>query len=113
MRVRSMSYVQSKQKWVYVDDNLIVGSNKAIDQVTEEIKNVFNVTISPEVTEYFGCKIHVAKNNTWGWIGQPHLYKNLEQKFGSIVKTQRTIETFKYSRIPCHEKYTKCSVCYG
>jgi len=33
---------------MYVDDNLIVGSNKAIDQVTEEIKNVFNVTVSPE-----------------------------------------------------------------
>ena len=39
---------------MYVDDNLIVGSNKAIDQVTEEIKNVFNVTVSPEATEYLG-----------------------------------------------------------
>jgi len=78
---------------MYVDDNLIIGSNKAIDQVTEEIKNVFNVTVSPEATEYLGCKIHVAKNNTCSWIGQPHLYKNLEQKFGSIVKTQCTTET--------------------
>jgi len=73
---------------MYVDDNLIVGSNKVIDQVTEEIKNVFNVTISPEATEYLGCKIHVADNNTCCWIGQPHLYKNLERKFGSIIKTQ-------------------------
>jgi len=78
---------------MYVDDNLIVGSNKAIDQVTEEIKNVFNATVSPEATEYLGYKIHVAKNNTCGWIRQPHLYKNLERKFGSIVKTQRTTET--------------------
>ena len=37
---------------MYVDDNLIVGSNTAIDQVTDEIKKVFNVTISPEATEY-------------------------------------------------------------
>jgi len=73
---------------MYVDDNLIVGSKTAIEQVTDEIKKVFNVTISPDATEYLGCKIHVAKNNTCGWIGQPHLYKNLEQKFGSIVKTQ-------------------------
>jgi len=36
---------------MYIDDNLIIGSNKAIDQVKEEIKNVFNVTVSPEVTE--------------------------------------------------------------
>jgi len=78
---------------MYVDDNLIIGSNKAIDQVTDEIKKVFNVTISPEATEYLGCEIHVAKNNTCGWTGQPHLNKNLEQKFGSIVKTQCTTET--------------------
>ena len=78
---------------MYVDDNLIVGSNKAIAQVTEEIKNVFSVTVSPEATEYLGCEIHVAKNHTCGWIGQPHLYKNLEQKFGNIVKTQRMTET--------------------
>ena len=74
---------------MYVDDNLIVGSNKAIDQVTEEIKNVFNVTVSPEATVYLGCEIHVAKNNTCSWIGQPHLYKNLERKFGSIVHNKR------------------------
>jgi len=61
--------------------------------VTEEIKNVFNVTVSPEATEYLGCKIHIAKNNTCGWIRQTHLYKNPERKFGSIVKTQRTTET--------------------
>jgi len=78
---------------MYVDENLIVGSNKAIDQVTEEIKKFFNVTVSPEATEYLGCKIHIAKDYTCGWIGQPHLYKNLEQKFGNIVKLQRTTET--------------------
>jgi len=86
-----MSYLQSKQKWAMhyfmdVDDNLIVGSNKAIDQVTEEIKNVFNVTVSPEATEYLGCKIHIAKNNTCVWIGQPHLYKNVEQNLEVLLR---------------------------
>jgi len=61
MRVRSMSYVQRNENGLciilmYVDDNLIVGSNKAIDQVTDEIKKVFKVTISPEATEYLGCE---------------------------------------------------------
>jgi len=70
---------------MYIDDNLIIGSNKAIDQVTDEIKKVFTFTISPEATEYLGCKIHVAKNNTCGWIRQAHLYKNLKRKFGDIV----------------------------
>jgi len=49
---------------MYVGDNLIVGSKIAIDQATDEIKKVFNVTISPEATEYLGCKIHVTKNHT-------------------------------------------------
>ena len=61
--------------------------------MTEEIKNEFNVTVSPEATEYLGCEIHIAKNNTCSWIGQPHLHKNLEWKFGSIVKTQCMTET--------------------
>jgi len=39
---------------MYVDDNLIVGSSTAIDQVADKIKKVFNVTISPEATEYLG-----------------------------------------------------------
>jgi len=78
---------------MYVDDNLIVGSNKAIDQVTEEIKNLFIVTVSPEATEYLGCEIPVAEDYTCGWIGQPHIYKNLEQKFGNISKTQCMTET--------------------
>ena len=78
---------------MYVDDNLIVGSKMAIEQVTDEIKKIFNVTISPEATEYLGCEIPIAKDHTCGWIGQPHLYKKLERKFGCIVKTQQTTET--------------------
>ena len=45
------------------------------------------------MTEYLGCEIHIEKDHTCGWIGQPHLYKNLERQFGSIVKTQQTTET--------------------
>ena len=45
------------------------------------------------MTEYLGCEIHVAKDHSCRWIGQPHLYKNYERKFGSIVKTQRMTET--------------------
>jgi len=78
---------------MYVDDNLIIGSDMTIEQATEEIKKVFNVMISPEATEYLRCEIKVAKDHTCGWIGQPHLYKNLDRKLGDIVKTQRTTET--------------------
>lgn len=78
---------------MYIDDNLIVGSNMAIEQVSDEIKKFFSVTISPEATEYLGCEIHLEKDHSSRWIGQPQLYKILEKKFGSIIKTQRMTET--------------------
>jgi len=65
----------------------------AIEQVTDEIKKIFSVTISPEATEYLGSEIHIAKDHLCGWNGQPHLYKNLEWKLGSIIKTQQMTET--------------------
>jgi len=37
--------------FMYVDDNLIVGSKKAIDKATKEIKEIFSVTVSPIATE--------------------------------------------------------------
>jgi len=47
---------------MYLDDNLIVGSRKAIDKATKEIKAIFSVTVSPIATEYLGCEINVAEN---------------------------------------------------
>jgi len=78
---------------MYVDDNLIVGSKKAIDKTTKEIKEVFSVMVSPIATEYLGCKLNVAENYLCGWIGQSDLYKNLEKKFGNMLKGQQITET--------------------
>jgi len=78
---------------MYVDDNLIVGSKKAIDNATKKIKEVFSVTVSPIATEYLGCEINVAENYSCGWIVQSDLYKNLEKKFGNMLKGQRATET--------------------
>ena len=49
---------------MHVDNNLIIGSNMAIEQVTDEIKKTFSVTICTEVTEYLGCEIHIAKDHS-------------------------------------------------
>ena len=58
---------------MYVDDNLIVGSKKAIDKTTKEIKEVFSVMVSPIATEYLGCKLNVAENYLCGWISQIYI----------------------------------------
>jgi len=42
---------------MYVDDNLIVGSRKAIDKATKEIKAIFSVTVSPIATEFAGAHV--------------------------------------------------------
>ena len=76
-----------------MDDNLIIGSKKAIEKATKEIKEVFSVMVSPIATEYLGCEINVAENYSCGWIGQPDLYKNLEKKIGNMLKGQQTTET--------------------
>ena len=78
---------------MYVDDNLIVGSRRAIDKATKEIQAIFSLTVSPIATEYLGCEIDVAENYLCRWIGQPDLYKNLEVKFGNMIKVQRATET--------------------
>jgi len=38
--------------------------------------------------EYLSCEINVAENYSSGWIGQPDLSKNLEKKFGNMLKGQ-------------------------
>jgi len=85
---------------MYVDNNLIVGSKKAIDKATTEIKEIFSVTVSPVATEYLGCEINVAENYSCGWIGQSDLYKNLEKKFGNMLKGQRATDT-KHTGFSC------------
>ena len=35
----------------------------------------------------------MAEDYSCGWIGQSDLYKNLEKKFGNMVKGQRVTET--------------------
>ena len=36
--------------------------------------------------DYLSCKIKMSDNKKYAWLGQPHLIKNLENKFGELVK---------------------------
>ena len=56
--------------------------------MTKEIKAILSVPVSPIAMEYLGCEIDVAEKYSCGWIGQSDLYKNLERKFGNMVKAQ-------------------------
>ena len=37
--------------------------------------------------DYLSCKIKISNNKKCTWLGQPHLIKNLEHKFGGLINS--------------------------
>jgi hypothetical protein len=75
----------------YVDDCLFVGNDKLIQETVEGIKKWgLQVKIEDDLSEYLSCKILFSKDKSKAWLGQPHLFKNLEEKFGDMVRNLQT-----------------------
>ena len=71
----------------YVDDNLTIGDQVAIDEMLVEIqKHGFSITIDHELTDYLSCEIKFSKDGTKAWLGQPHMVKKIRKTFGEEVK---------------------------
>ena len=67
---------------LYVDDMLIIGKKEQIQDFASKIQKEFSVKIQHNLADYLGCEIHMNKEKTRGWLGQPSIIKSLEQKFG-------------------------------
>ena len=67
---------------MYVDDMLIIGKKKQIQDFASKIQKEFSVKIQQNLADYLGCEFHMNKERTRGWLGQPSIIKSLEQKFG-------------------------------
>lgn len=79
---------------LYVDDCYCVGHEEAIqDTITKIIANGFDVKVEDDLTDYLSCNILFNKNKTKAWLGQPHLIKNLEKKYGEAVKSLQAYKT--------------------
>jgi len=79
---------------VYVDDNLIVGSPKAVNKTIDQLKRQGLVLkIEEDLKDYLSCEIRFSKDQRKAWLGQPHLIKNLEKKFGHLVGKLREYKT--------------------
>ncbi|MHA7927767.1 MAG: Ty1/Copia family ribonuclease HI, partial [Marinobacter sp.] len=78
---------------LYVDDCLCIGSKRDIDWAIENIKKDFVITIDREMTDYLSCNIISNYDGSRCWLGQPHLIKNLERKFGERVKKLQKFKT--------------------
>ena len=79
---------------IYVDDCLFVGHEKLIQDTVEGIKKWgLEVKIENDLSDYLSCKILFNKDRSKAWLGQPHLIKSLNEKFGESVKNLQTYRT--------------------
>ena len=79
---------------IYVDDCLFIGHEKLINETILGIKKWgLEVKVENDLSDYLSCKIIFDKNKTKAWLGQPHLIKNLQNKFGDMVKNLQTYRT--------------------
>jgi hypothetical protein len=78
---------------LYVDDCYGLGHPKAVRSAIHMMKDHFNLTIEPKLTDYLSCEIRFDRLKEKAWLGQPHLIKNLDKKFGEMVKSGQTYRT--------------------
>ena len=69
---------------LYVDDCLLTGDALAIESGVNNIKKMFNVTITKNVKEYLGCRIDMSRKGEI-MVHQPHIYKHLKDKFQDFL----------------------------
>ena len=79
---------------LYVDDCFCCGHTEAIQDTVKRIQEAgFSVTIENEMTDYLSCEILFSRDRKKCWIGQPHLIRKLEKKFGEMVTTLQKFRT--------------------
>ena len=64
----------------------MIGDIVTIDDAIEALKNEGLVLKMVErLLDYLSCEIKFSNDKKQAWLGQPHLFKNLEKKFGRLV----------------------------
>jgi hypothetical protein len=78
----------------YVDDNLVVGDDKAIKQLLSDVeRSEFNITVEHELKDYLSCEIVTDKEKKKAWIGQPHMVKKIIKTFEDEFKGMQVYQT--------------------
>ena len=71
---------------IYVDDCLLVGDMVAIEWTVDALNKEFITKWSEGLDDYLSCEVQFNKDKMRAWIGQPHMIKKIERKFGELVK---------------------------
>jgi len=71
---------------VYVDDNFCVRKQAALKKLVQDLEaEGLSVKVSWDLKDYLSCTIAVSDDRKQAWIGQLHLIKKLEERFGHLV----------------------------
>ena len=92
---------------MWVDDCLLVGKRKEIDEALIDIKKHFKIVENETLDDYLSCKIKVDQEGKRAWIGQPHLIKKLELKFGELVRGTQSHKTCRRLSLVKSAQFTK------
>jgi len=72
---------------IYVDDNLIIGDEKAVDDVIEQMECFgFTLKVTDNMWDYLSCRIVFNGDRSRGVICQPHIYEKLSKEYDHLVK---------------------------
>ena len=75
---------------VYVDDNLVIGDNKAIEAFLKDIKEYFEITTT-DVDNFIGCTIKNGEDQLE--LSQSDLIKKMMREFGKEINGMKEYET--------------------
>lgn len=75
---------------VYVDDNFVIGDDKAIEAFLIDIKDHFEITTT-EVEDFIGCTIEKGDGHLE--LHQPDLIKKMMREFGREIDGMKKYET--------------------
>jgi hypothetical protein len=76
---------------IYVDNCLIIGKDKSIDCLIDELKkHEFNMKVERNVNEYLSCYIEESKDERKPTMIQPHLLTRLIKNFGEEIEGKRS-----------------------
>jgi hypothetical protein len=78
---------------IYVDDGVILGTPKIIEQVMKLISSVLKVKDLGEVKNFVGFHLVHSIDGKTIHIFQPKLIKNLEDSFSQYINTNRKFQT--------------------
>ena len=82
---------------IYIDDMVIIGKDKAIDDAIKVLQGHFQVKDPTSLEYYLGVQIVQSDASKKAWLGQPIIIKSLEKQFGEkVAKNNYTSNTRVY-----------------